>query len=62
MIYKAEDTLKLCKEVVRRYNPSVIIMFTNLLSIIAPTKSDSHVIFCLQLLSIQYNATHKILT
>ena len=29
---------------------------------IVPTKSDSHVIFCLQLLSIKYNATHKILT
>ena len=29
---------------------------------IVPTKSDSHVIFCLQVLSLQYNATHKILT
>ena len=27
-----------------------------------PTKSDSHVIFCLQVLSLYYNATHKLLT
>ena len=27
-----------------------------------PTKSDSHVIFCLLLRSILYNASHKILT
>ena len=32
------------------------------LGTIVPTKSDSHVIFCLQLPSISCNATHKILT
>ena len=38
------------------------VLKTFLIATIVPTKSDSHMIFCLHVPSILYNATHNILT